>query len=113
MKAKTRNKKSEMRLNETKVYIYVGMVSAILLIMTRHPMLAIMMLLWAIVAGLLEEQEGVHMFDGAKIEGMFDPQHVYNVLARILSDREGVEITAKVKVKEKDTAADAEVKETA
>lgn len=55
MKAKTRNKKSEMRLNETKVYIYVGMVSAILLIMTRHPMLAIMMLLWAIVAGLLEE----------------------------------------------------------
>lgn len=53
------------------------------------------------------------MFDGAKIEGTFDPQHVYNVLARILSDREGVEITAKVKVKEKDTAADAEVKETA
>ena len=33
------------------------------------------------------------MFDGAKVEGTFDPQHIYNVLARILSDREGVEIT--------------------
>lgn len=39
------------------------------------------------------------MFDGAKVEGTFDPQHIYNVLARILSDREGVEITAKVKPK--------------
>lgn len=55
MKAKTRNKKSEMRLNEAKVYVYVGMISAILMIMTRHPTLAIMMLVWAIVVGLLEE----------------------------------------------------------
>ena len=53
------------------------------------------------------------MFDGAKVEGTFDPQHIYNVLARILSDREGVEITAKVKPKEETTAAGTEVKETA
>ena len=53
------------------------------------------------------------MFDGAKVEGTFDPQHIYNVLARILSDRAGVEITAKVKPKEETTAAGTEVKETA
>lgn len=53
------------------------------------------------------------MFDGAKVEGTFDPQHIYNVLARILSDREGVEITAKVKLKEETTAVGTEVKETA
>lgn len=29
------------------------------------------------------------MFDGAKVEGTFDPQHIYNVLARILSDAGG------------------------
>ena len=53
------------------------------------------------------------MFEGVKVEGTLDPQHIYNVLARILSDREGVEITAKVKPKKETTAAGTKVKETA
>nr|DAW25195.1 MAG TPA: Protein of unknown function (DUF4257) [Caudoviricetes sp.] len=52
---KANNKKKEMRLNETKLYVYAGMITAVLMIATKHPTLAVMMILWAIVMGVIGE----------------------------------------------------------
>ena len=52
---KANNEKKEMKLNEAKLYVYAGMVTAILMIVTKHPTLAIMMLVWAIAMGVIAE----------------------------------------------------------
>ena len=52
---KANNKKKEMRLNETKLYVCAGMITAVLMIVTEHPTLAAMMILWAIVMGAIGE----------------------------------------------------------
>lgn len=52
---KANNKKKEMRLNETKLYVCAGMITAVLMIVTKHPTLAVMMILWAIVMGAIGE----------------------------------------------------------
>lgn len=52
---KANNKKKEMRLNEAKIYVYVGMITAILMIVTKHPTLAVFMLVWAIAMGVIAE----------------------------------------------------------
>lgn len=49
------NEKKEMRLNETKLYVCAGMITAVLMTVTEHPTLAVMMILWAIVMGVIGE----------------------------------------------------------
>lgn len=52
---KANNEKKEMRLNETKLYVCAGMITAVLMIVTEHPTLAVTMILWAIVMGAIGE----------------------------------------------------------
>lgn len=41
--------------NETKLYVCAGMITAVLMTVTEHPTLAVMMILWAIVMGVIGE----------------------------------------------------------
>lgn len=52
---KANNKKKEMRLNETKLYVCARMITAVLMTVTEHLTLAVMMILWAIVMGVIGE----------------------------------------------------------